>query len=150
LVRPVKSRKKEELRSAGYSSESKPYVFVAMPFDESMDDVYHYGISGAARKAGFVCELANEKAFTGEVLAWIKQRIKSSKLVIADLSTVNANVYLEVGYAWGCGIPTILIVRDNQELKFDVKGQRYLAYNKIKELEEKLYKELSEMKSNLH
>ena len=81
---------KARLRAAGYSSDSKPHVFVAMPFDDSMDDVYHYGISGAVRAAGFVCERVDQSAFTGEVLARVKQRIKSSVLVVADLSTANS------------------------------------------------------------
>jgi hypothetical protein len=142
-------KSKARLRAAGYSSDSKPHVFVAMPFDESMDDVYHYGISGAVRSAGFLCERADERAFTGEVLAWVKQRIKSSSLVVADLSTANSNVYLEVGYAWGCGIPTVLVVRDVNELKFDVQGQRCLVYKKIKDLEHKLHEELSEIRGSL-
>ncbi len=137
------------LRAAGYSSDSKSHVFVAMPFDESMDDVYHYGISGAVRGAGFLCERADERAFTGEVLARVKERITTSTLVVADLSTANPNVYLEVGYAWGCGIPTVFIVRDANELKFDVQGQRCLVYKSIKDLERMLHKELAEVGSNL-
>lgn len=137
------------LRAAGYSSDSKPHVFVAMPFDESMDDVYHYGITGAVRAAGFLCERADETAFTGEVLKRVKQRIKSSTLVVADLSTANANVYLEVGYAWGCGIPTVLIVRDVNELQFDVRNQRCLVYGKIKDLERLLRQEVLELAESL-
>jgi len=144
-------KSKDRLRAAGYASESKPTVFVAMPFDESMDDTYHYGISGAVRKVGFVCERADKSAFTGEILAWIKQRIQTANLLIADLSMANANVYLEVGYAWGCNIPTVLVVRDEKELEFDLKGQRCLVYdNKIKKLEEMLYKELSKLVKNRH
>ncbi|MGZ9222533.1 MAG: hypothetical protein ACXW4Q_10525 [Anaerolineales bacterium] len=72
----------------------------------------------------------------------IKRRIGKASLIIADLSMANANVYLEVGYAWGLGIPTVLIVQDAQELKFDVKGQKCIIYSGIRELEEKLSKEL--------
>jgi hypothetical protein len=46
----------------------------------------------------------------------------------ADLSDANPNVYLEVGYAWGRGRPTLLVVRDSSHLKFDVQGQRCLIY----------------------
>jgi hypothetical protein len=58
------------------------------------------------------------------------------------LSTANPNVYLEVGYAWGCGVSCILLVRDFNELNFDVSGQRCMVYKRIKELEEKLSREL--------
>ena len=132
----------ERLRAVGYASESKPNVFVAMPFAEEMDDVFHYGIQGAVNSAGFLCERADLSSFTGDVMDWVKKRISTASLVIADLSTANPNVYLEVGYAWGCGKPTVLLVRDTTDLRFDVKSQRCLVYKKIKDLESLLRKEL--------
>lgn len=137
------------LRSVGYDSASKPNVFVAMPFRQDMDDLYHYGIQGAVRAAGFVCERADLSAFTGEVVAWIKQRIETASLVIADLTHANPNVYLEVGYAWGRGRPTVLLIRDASELTFDVRGQRCLTYSKITELEEKLTAELKGLREEV-
>jgi hypothetical protein len=145
IVANISELASERFREVGYSSDSKPFVFVAMPFNEKMDDVFHYGISGAVNKAGFLCERADLSSFTGDIMEWVKRRIKNAKLVIADLTTANPNVYLEVGYAWGCGIPTILIVQDTSELKFDVRGQRCLAYKSIKHLEEILRTELENL-----
>ena len=139
----------ERLRSAGYSSESKPHIFVAMSFAEEMDDVYHYGILRAVNAAGFVCERADFLNYTGDVLDWLKRRIQTSTLVIADLSKANPNVYLEVGYAWGCGVPTVLVVSDPSELLFDVRGQRYLPYKRIQDLEESLKRELQGLRPRL-
>jgi len=133
----------ESLRSAGNSSANKPYVFVAMPFADSMEDVFHYGIQNAVNGAGYLCERADQSSFTGDVIEWVKKRIASANLVVADLSSANPNVYLEVGYAWGCGKPTILIVRETEDLKFDVRGQRCLIYKSIKSLEDMLRKELA-------
>jgi hypothetical protein len=142
LLDTLGERRKDTLRTAGYTSAAKPHVFVAMPFAESMDDVFHYGIQGAVKAAGFLCERADLTSFVGDVMEWVKQRISNATFVIADLTTANPNVYLEVGYAWGCGRPTILLVSDTVELKFDVKGQRCLVYKSIKQLEEILGKEL--------
>jgi hypothetical protein len=136
----------ERLRAAGYASDTKAHVFVAMPFKEEMDDVYHYGIQSAVRASGFLCERADLSSFTGDVLEWVRTRIKSASLVVADLTDANPNVYLEVGFAWGCGVPTVLLVRDTQQLKFDVRGQRCLVYKKIKDLEEALGKELKALR----
>jgi hypothetical protein len=66
-------------------------------------------------------------------------------MVIPDLTTANPNVYLDFGYAWGCGVPTVLLTRDTGDLKFDVRGQRCLAYKRIKELEELLATELQNL-----
>lgn len=139
----------DRLRSVGYDSQSKPHIFVAMPFADEMDDVFHYGIQGAVNAAGFLCERADLSTFTGDVMEWVKRRISTATLVVADLSDANPNVYLEVGYAWGCGRPTVLLVRDASQLKFDVKGQRCLAYKKIKDLETSLRSELDGLKGAL-
>jgi hypothetical protein len=139
------STHRNRLRAVGYDSDSKPHVFAVMPFTDDMDDVYHYGIKAAVNDAGYLCERADLSSFTGDVMEWVKQRIASASLVIADLTTANPNVYLEVGYAWGRGIPTVLIVRDTDELKFDTRSQRCLPYKKIKELEASLRKELLEL-----
>jgi hypothetical protein len=136
----------ERLRSAGYASSSKPHIFVAMPFATEMDDVFHYGIQGAVNAAGFLCERADLSTFTGDVMAWVRDRIESASLIIADLTDANPNVYLEVGFAWGRGRPTVLLVRNPTELKFDVKGQRCLVYKSIRDLEERLRGELANLR----
>lgn len=79
-------------------------------------------------------------------MEWVRDRIRTARLVIADLTEANPNVYLEVGYAWGCGIPTVLLVRDTKDLRFDVRTQRCLPYKRIKDLEESLTKELKDLK----
>ena len=132
----------ELLRAAGYDSESKKKIFVAMPFTDEFIDVFHFGIQGAAHDAGFLCERADLEFFTGDVVQWIRDRIEKAALVIADLTGANANVYLEVGYAWGKNKKTILLIDKIESLKFDVRGQRCIAYKNIKELKEKLTIEL--------
>jgi hypothetical protein len=139
----------ERFRSIGYDSQSKPHVFVAMPFAETMDDVFYYGIQGPVKAAGFLCERADLSTFTGDVIDWVKHRIDSASLVIAELSDANPNVYLEVGYAWGRARPTVLLVRDASQLKFDVRGQRCLVYRKIKDLEDSLRTELDNLKGSV-
>jgi hypothetical protein len=133
----------KKLRSAGYGSASKPRVFVAMPFADEMSDIFHYGIQGAVNSAGLLAERADLAAFTGDVMEWVRTRITGATLVIADLTSANPNVYLEVGYAWGRGIPTVLVVKSSTELKFDVRGQRCIVYSSIKDLEHKLTNELT-------
>lgn len=138
----LQTRAVASLQDVGLASAGKPHVFVAMPFAESMEDTFHYGIQGAVNAAGMLCERADLSTFTGDVMAWVRDRIASSKLLVADLTGANPNVYLEVGYAWGCKIPTVLLVKDSAELKFDVAGHRCLVYKSIAQLEESLKREL--------
>jgi len=41
VIARIDDESSERLRSAGYTSENKPLIFVAMPFDGKMDDVFH-------------------------------------------------------------------------------------------------------------
>ena len=133
------------MATAGAQSLAKPHAFVAMPFATEMEDVYHYGILGPVKAAGLLCERVDQAVFEGAIIQRIKERIDTAKVVIADLSMANPNVYLEVGYAWGRGRPTILLVRDLKELKFDVAAYRCLVYRNIRDLETQLSRELQHL-----
>lgn len=138
-------RQAAPLASAGVGSATKPHAFVAMPFAAELDDVYHYGIAGPVKQAGLLCERVDQAVFDGLIIERIRERIESARVVIADLSLANPNVYLEVGYAWGRGRPTILLVRDVKELRFDVQGYRCLVYGSIRQLEQLLTTELARL-----
>jgi hypothetical protein len=140
---------RSELDSVGRSSRGKPLVFVAMPFADEYADRFHYGIMGAVNAAGFLCERADLASFTGDVIVWVKGRIDSAALVVADLSSANPNVYLEVGYAWGRGVNTVLLVAQGDELKFDVRAQRCLVFRSIRHLEELLTAELKTLRAQM-
>jgi hypothetical protein len=115
------------LPDAGIASNKKKHVFVAMPYAEEMQDVYEFGICEPVNAAGCLCERCDRTAFTGDVLDRIRSRIASATVVVADMTGSNPNVYLEVGYAWGKGVPTLLIAKKGEELLFDVKTQRCMG-----------------------
>ena len=126
------------------------HAFVAMPFSEPFNDVYHYGIAPPVRAAGLFCVRMDRTPFTGDVIDRMKQRIASSIVAIADLSESNPNVYLEVGLAWGMNIPCILLCNRETDLRFDVRGQRCLLYSSIRELETSLAVELYGLLNGVH
>jgi hypothetical protein len=123
---------------AGLASSHKRHVFVAMPYDEAMQDVYEFGICEPVNAAGLLCERCDRSAFTGDVLERIRNRIATATVVVADMTGANANVYLEVGYAWGKGVRTLLIARSGQDLLFDVRTHRCLFYRSIADLRRQL------------
>ncbi|MFY9487208.1 MAG: hypothetical protein WAP35_00730 [Solirubrobacterales bacterium] len=131
----------ETLRAAG-SENLRRHAFVAMPFSDEFSDVFHYGISNAVRASGLLCERIDRQAFTGDVLERLKTEIRNASVVVADLTGANANVFLEVGFAWGSDVPTVFVCREGAPLTFDVQGQRCLFYDSIRDLENKLGAEL--------
>jgi len=132
-------------RIAATAPAERDHAFVAMPFAEEFEDVFHYGITRSVHAAGLLCERIDKAAFTGDILARMKSKIRSATVVVADLTDANPNVYLEVGFAWAAEIPTVLVHRRDSDLKFDVQGQRCLGYATIKELEESLTRELRDL-----
>ena len=66
----------------------------------------------------------------------------------------RGNIWLPINavqHTWriGVGVKTVLLVQESDQLKFDVRGQRCIVYTRIKDLEEKLYKELVVLKDNI-
>jgi hypothetical protein len=133
--------------TAGAASRAKPHVFVAMPFNKDSEDVYVFGIQGPVNEAGYLCERVDMAVFTGDIVERIKSRIATSSLVIADLTGANANVYLEVGYAWGKDRPTLLLCRQLEELRFDVRSQRCILYESIVDLARQLRANLASLQA---
>ena len=109
-------------------SVPKRRVFVAMPFSEEFENVYEFGIYPAVRNCGLICEKVDESHFTGDILERIREGIASADFVIADLTEGRPNVYLEVGYAWGKGVPVIFVARKGEDLHFDVRSHRCVYY----------------------
>jgi hypothetical protein len=136
---------RSSIPDAGLASESKQHIFVAMPFAEEMEDVYEFGIRDPINAAACLCERCDRSVFTGDVLDRIKLRIASAALIVADMTGANPNVYLEVGYAWGKGVPTLLLARKGEELKFDVRSHRCVYYSNISDLRKKLAELLPEL-----
>jgi hypothetical protein len=128
-------------------ADVKRHIFVAMPFSTQLEDVYYYGIEGPVHTAGFLCERIDHVSFTGGIVEWICQKIDTAAAMIALLTDSNPNVYLEVGYAWGKGTPTVLLAPNLQELAFDVRGHKCLLYDGIRDVERQLTRELSDLKA---
>jgi hypothetical protein len=84
-----------------------PSCFVVMGFNKKtdpntgkvfdLDKSYKYIIKPAAKAAGFECVRADEIQHSGVIDVPMYERLLSADLVIADLSTLNANAFFELG-----------------------------------------------------
>jgi hypothetical protein len=140
---------RETLRAVGTQTGSRAHAFVAMPFEDSFSDVFHYGLANAVRANGLLCERIDNQAFVGDIVERLKEHIRSARIVIADVTNANPNVFLEVGFAWGHGVPTILVCREGSELRFDIQSQRCIFYDSIRDLEQKLKTDLAQILTQL-
>ena len=116
-------------------------AFVAMWFDESMDDAWEKGIKPAIEKAGYrPCRIDKER-FAERIDVRMIAEIKKSRFMIADVTGHRENVYYEAGYAGGINIPVIWTVRENDldNVKFDTRQFQHVAWKKEDELREQVY-----------
>jgi hypothetical protein len=96
-------------RRGGIVSRGQPFVFAAMPFARTYNDVYFVAIAGACDRIGLTSTRVDHDVYTGDIVQHIKDSIRDSVAVVADLSESKPNVLYEVGFAHALGKPTIHI-----------------------------------------
>lgn len=133
---------KEKEQQIAEKKERSPSVFVIMPFSKDLDDVYYFGILETARALNCTCERADQIEYVGIVLEKIYDMISNSRIIIAEVSSQNPNVYYEVGYAHALNKPVIFITKDMSTAPFDLRGFNHVIYNNIRELRPKLKRRL--------
>jgi hypothetical protein len=110
-------------------TSERPTAFVVMQFSAPFNELFAEVIAPICEELGVRAFRADQTYGPGLIIADVVRQIDEAKLVIAEISPVNANVYYEVGYAHARGKPTILIAdRAIERLPFDVSGFRTLFY----------------------
>lgn len=110
------------------STLPKPFVFVLMPFDKSFNDIYKFGIKGAADDVGAYAERVDEQIFNEGMLDRIFNQISKADVIVADMTGRNPNVFYEVGYAHALGKLVILLTKDANDIPFDLKHRQHTVY----------------------
>lgn len=103
--------------------------FVIMPFSSTFESEYNDIIRKAVEEAGLVCVRADELYSKPAVMADIWKSLRAARIIIAELSGKNPNVFYEVGLAHAIGKPVIIITRNQEDVPFDLKALRYLYYD---------------------
>lgn len=124
----------------------RPTAFVVMQFTKPYQDLYADVIKPICEDEGLGAELANETYGPGLIIADIARKIKESRLVVAEITPPNPNVYYEVGYAHALNKPTILIAQKDAERPFDLSPFRTIFYENTihgkRQIEEEFRKHL--------
>ncbi len=121
---------------------TKPKAFVVMQFSQQFNELYQDVIKSICDKYSIEAVRADDIYNNGMIIHDITSNINEAKVIIADVTSKNPNVYYEVGYSHALSKPTILLAEEGTELPFDVKPYRVIFYtNSIggkKNVEEKL------------
>jgi len=124
------------------STLPKPFVFVLMPIKPELNDIYKFGIKGAADDVGAYAERLDEQIFTEGMLDRIFNQINKADVVVADMSGRNPNVFYEVGYAHALGKIVLLLTQNADDIPFDLKHRQHTVYTHIDDLRQALIPKL--------
>jgi nucleoside 2-deoxyribosyltransferase len=100
---------------------------VLMPFRVDFDRVYER-IRAAGTARGLTVRRADEVFTTSEVAEHVYALIRSARLLVADCTGRNPNVFYEIGYAHAIGKPVVLITSAPNDITIDVRGRMYVRY----------------------
>lgn len=102
--------------------------FVMMPFGAWFDIYYQDIYVPAIREAGFEPIRADELFSTGSVVEQIWEQIQKAKVLLADLTGRNANVFYELGLAHAARKPVVFTAPQVEDVPFDLRHLRVIIY----------------------
>jgi len=106
-------------------------IFVIMPFAAEYDPVYRQVILPLIERLKLRCARGDEFASVrGSVIEEVWAALNGCRLVIADITGSNLNVFYELGIAHTLNKSAILITQSErpEDVPFDVRHLRYIQY----------------------
>jgi hypothetical protein len=100
-----------------------------MPFADELAPVYHDHMKAVADKLGKTIARADDFFTTEEIVPEIWTALLKTKLVIADCTGRNANVFYELGLAHAIGRRAIVTTQNISDIPFDLSHRRYIKYD---------------------
>ena len=114
--------------------------FVAMWFDEGLEDVYDKGFQIGILKAGYEPIRADRVEHTNRIDDKIISLIKLAAFVVADFTGHRGGVYFEAGFALGLDIPVIWTCSQDhmKDLHFDIRQYNTIDWQTPGDLAQRL------------
>lgn len=127
--------------------------FVIMPFGGHFDNYYSEIYAPAIEASGLTSKRADNLFRPGSIVEDIWRFTKEAKIILADLSQKNPNVFYELGLAHAITKPAILVVENIEHVPFDLRNLRVHIYDKNdsnwgEKLKGKIRKSIAEILEN--
>lgn len=116
-------------RMPGAPSPQTHSCFVLMPFGDYFDKYYSGVYEPAIRAAGMDPVRADGIFKSGQVIEQIWNGVQSSRVLLAELTGKNTNVFYELGLAHALGKPVILVASTIDDVPFDLRHLRVVVYD---------------------
>jgi len=125
-----KTDKAKKSAATKTKNKKKDICFTIMPFggwgDEYYETIYCPAIRGAGLEPHRADDLFRPSTIVNDIWAYTKR----AKLLVADLTGKNPNVFYELGLAHALAKPAILVAECMDEIPFDLRALRIIVYNK--------------------
>ena len=109
-------------------TDDHPDMFVIMPFAPEYDAVYTDHVKKVAGELGLSVKRADEHFESGEIMNAIWSDIFHAKVIVAECTEQNSNVFYELGIVHTLGKPTVMIRRKGTKAPFDIAALRWIEY----------------------
>ena len=121
--------------------------FIAMSFDESLNEAYNKGFKIGIQNAGYdpvrVDKIEHIKRIDDEILV----QIRNSNFIVADFTEHKHGVYFEAGFALGLNLPVIWTCRKDSMggLHFDIRQYNTIKWDSPEDLADRLKSRITEV-----
>lgn len=104
--------------------------FVMQPFAAPLGEYYEKIYKPAIEKAGLRPVRADAEIFaTGKIMDQVWQGINAAKVLVAELTSRNPNVFYELGLAHAMRKPVVLVSAREEDVPFDLQHIRVIYYD---------------------
>lgn len=104
--------------------------FVMQPFGAPLGSYYEKVYKPAIEKAGLKAVRADADIFaTGKIMDQVWRGISSAKVLVAELTSRNPNVFYELGIAHALRKPVVLVSAKEEDVPFDLQHIRVIYYD---------------------
>ena len=104
-------------------------AFVLMPFDSEFDKIFNDLIKPTLEEAGYDVNRADSILNQQNILKDIVRGIAEADLVVADLTSLNVNVFYELGISHALEKHAVLLTQSMEEVPFDLRSYRIIQYS---------------------
>ncbi|HZY74283.1 MAG TPA: hypothetical protein VFE22_14345, partial [Edaphobacter sp.] len=102
------------------------------PFDKGRFDKRYAQVYVPAIKAADLEPYRVDKDFQSDVpIDSIEEGIRAAAVCLADITTDNPNVWYELGFAYACGTPVVIVCaaeREGKKYPFDIQHRTVTSY----------------------
>lgn len=103
-------------------------VFVLMPFHKSLLPIFDDHIKKVCDSLKLAVKRADDLFGSTKIIGDVWELIANAKVIIADCTGKNPNVFYELGIAHTLGKSVIIITQASEDIPFDISHIRYIKY----------------------